>query len=523
MPLQSELFTEATSLRDRIHGLEIALKASEARQARLSEELEWTKEAYLSLRRARFGPRKERWSSEEQGLLVFNEAEREASKESERQELQQDQKTIEVKGFTRARGKRKPLAAHLPRRIEVIELPESERKAADGTPLKVIGKEVSEKLYYEPAKLEVIEYHRLRYGLDSGEPVKTAAPVPSVIPKGIATASLLAGIITNKYADGLPLYRQEQMFERAGVELSRGSMGRWIVRSATAATAVWNVLEERLLASDYVSCDETHTQVLKEKGRSAESKSWMWVRTTPNEEKKIVLFDYDPHRSAEVAKRLLRECRGYIQVDGYDSYNIIEKEPWITRIGCNMHGRRKFEDAFKCGAKTGRGLSSQGLQFYQQLYDIERQIREKGMTWAERFEYRRKLAVPVWHEMKRWAEQNAANVPPSSKLGNAFGYFIREYEYLKGYLYDGKLEMDNGFAERAIRKFGIGRNNWMFSDTEGGAAASAILYSFVITAKINGVNPLAALTRMFELLPTARTIDDYEMLADLLLSPTTKH
>jgi transposase len=517
---QQSLFSEVALLHEQNASLKAQIEKSAEREARFAAEAEWLKEQLLSLQRQKFGRKSERWESEEQGLLLFNEAEL-CAKNAENAGKDEEDEVIEVKGFKRRRGKRKPLPDHLPRRIKTIELPESERFAPDGTPLKVIGKEVSEKLMYEPARMEVIQYHRLRYGIDAGEPVKTAPPEPSIIPKGIATPSLLSGIITHKFADGLPLYRQEEMFGRSGVELSRGSMGRWIVKAAESCMPIWNILEERLMGRDYVSCDETHTQVLKEKGRAASSQSWMWVRATPFGKEKIVLFDYDPHRSGAVAKRLLSEMKGYLQVDGYDSYNGIEKQQGIVRIGCNMHGRRGFEKAFKEGSKSGKGLSEQGLRYYQRLYDLEEKCKVEAMTPSERNEHRKEKATPIWDEMKTWAEAGVEKVPPKSRIGMAFTYFLNEYEYLRGYLQDGRLEMDNGFVERAIRKFGIGRNNWMFSDTVEGAQASALFYSLVVTAKINEVNPYAALREIFERVPASRTIEDYERLADLLLSPTS--
>ena len=228
------LFSESAILQIENSSLRTLIAKSTEREAQLLSEIEWLKEAFLSLQRSKFGPKKERWESEEQSLLVFNEAELEAKKPEEDDETE----AVEVKGFTRKRGKRRPLPENLPRKIVTVELPENERVAEDGTPLKVVGREVSEKLVYEPAKLEVLQYHRLRYGLDSGEPVKTAPPVPSVIPKGIATPSLLSGIITNKYADGLPLYRQEEMFGRVGVDLSRGSMARWIVKCSESCLEI---------------------------------------------------------------------------------------------------------------------------------------------------------------------------------------------------------------------------------------------------------------------------------------------
>jgi transposase len=160
-----------------------------------------------------------------------------------------------------------------------------------------------------------------KYGVNNGDYEKTAPPVPSIIPKGIATPELVAAITTQKYSYGLPLYRQEEMFAQMGVDLPRQTMARWVVQSSEACIPVYNILCDRLLEDFYVSCDETPTQVLKEKGRAAESKSWMWVRCTPFGKNKIILFDYDPSRSGEVAKKLFTDFKGFLQVDGYAGYS----------------------------------------------------------------------------------------------------------------------------------------------------------------------------------------------------------
>lgn len=270
------------------------------------------------------------------------------------------------------------------------------------------------------------------------------------------------------------------------------------------------------MASPYVGCDETRVQVLKEDGRPAESQSWMWIRTTPSDSTKIALFDYDPSRSGNVAKRLFAGYKGYLQVDGYGGYNALEKKEGIIRLGCNMHGRRKFHDA-SLGSEKGQPLAKVGLDYYHKLNEIEE--RAKELSWQERFLLREKEATSIWSEMKTWAEKNYAVVPPKSKIGTAFHYFIGEYEYLTAYLKDGMLLFDNGFTERTVKYFAIGRKNWLFSDTVGGAKASSLFYSFVVTAKLNGLNPYDALDRIFTEVPLAKTIDDYERIATYLLSP----
>jgi transposase len=241
----------------------------------------------------------------------------------------------------------------------------------------------------------------------------------------------------------------------------------------------------------------------------------MWVRSTPSDEKKIVLFDYDSSRGGDVVKQLLSEYEGFLQVDGYQAYNSFFKEnPHAIRLGCGMHSRRKFYDAAQ-GSNKGQSLAEQGLRYFQALYEIEERAKEKDPS--QRFLLRLYEARPIWVTMKAWADKNYRLVPPKSKIGSAFHYLIEEYEYLIGYLQDGRLEMDNGFVERSIKGFAVGRKNWLFSDTVEGAQASSLFYSFVVTAKINGVNPYQALHRIFDDVPTASTPEDYERLADILL------
>jgi len=496
---------ELNSLRSQSESKDIIIRNYEEEVSRLYELLR-------DLKRYKFGKKSERWESSEQ--MVFNEVEALVAKLASTSE-EESEDTVEVQAHSKTRGHRRALPAELEREEVIVELPESERFAKDGTPLKVIGYEVSEKLSYEPSKTKVIVYRRAKYGVDSGDYEKTAPPVPSLIPKGIATAELLASVVVSKYGYGLPLYRQEYKFDQMGVDLTRQTMARWVVKCAEACMPVWNILCDRLLDSFYVSCDETYTQVLKEPGRKAESKSWMWVRCVPTGTNKIILFDYNPHRSAEVVQKLLSGFKGFLQVDGYASYNILEKDIELIRIGCNMHGRRYFEKALTVGAKPGQTLAEVALGFYKRLYDHEEEIR--ALSPDEKYRLRQEIQAPIWEEFKTWSEDNHSKVPPKSKIGEAFKYFHSEYAYLTGYLQDGRLEMDNGFAERAIRSFAIGRNNWMFADSEAGAHASAMFYSLLCTAKVNNVNIYEAIKHLFNEIPKSKTIEDYERLADIIM------
>jgi transposase len=479
----------------------------------LKKENEWLREVNLSMRRKKFGKKSEIWHCPEQGKL-FNEAEILATKPLDRSSEDPESNEKQTITYTRKkpkRGKRGPLPKNLERKIVRVELPLEQQIDAEGNALKIIGWAMSEKLEYQPAKLTVIEYHRAKYGVDTGDYTKTAPPVPSIIPKGIVTPSLLSGIVVGKYADGLPLYRMEQIFARCNVHVDRASMARWIIAGSKACNGIWNILDDHWRASDYGSCDETTLQVLKEPGRKAETKSWMIIRTTPYGDGKVALFNYSTSRSSKSINALIDGFKGYLQVDGLSVYDQYDKHPDIVRIGCAMHSRRKFYDAIAADAKAGKTFGEQGVIFFKRLYKIEEEIRDVSL--AERFMTRVTEAAPIWNEITAWVNENQGKVPVKSKIGEAFGYYIKEREFLMNYLLDGRLEIDNGFTERGIRKFAIGRNNWMFSDTPRGADASAQLYSFVITAKMNNINPETALTKIFERVPYARNYEDYKTLA----------
>lgn len=514
MSTSANLFSDGLTKDQRIAALEGLLGQEREKLKNYESQISWLNEQLKSLERSKFGKKSERWETQEQVVMVFNEAEVEAQKPEPPDE---EELATPVAAHTRkARGHRKALPENLPREIVKVELPESEQVTESGEKLKVIGWEISEKLKYEPAKVTVLRYERAKYGVESGDYIKTAPPVPSVIPKGIATPELLAAIVTGKYADGLPLYRIEEILQRQGIELSRTTMARWMVQISNALIPIRNVLSEKLFSAYAIACDETAMQVLKEPGRDAGTKSWMIVRTTPTEAKRVVLFDYSTSRSGKTFKDLMAGYEGRLLCDGLESYSAVESEK-VIRFGCHMHARRKFEQAAKDGAKSGQGLAARVMNLYKKLYDHEEEI--VSASFEEKVRLRDKVQKPMLEEIKSLAEAQRAKVPSKSKLGQAFTYYLNEYKYLMRYLDDGKMAPDNGFIERTIRKFAIGRNAWLFADTPEGAEASALLYSLAITAKLNAVNPYTALTQMLAELPTAKTLEDYERLAEFILTP----
>lgn len=502
-----KLYNEYLDLKNQCDGLKADLLLKENRLKKYERYNEQLEEALKLLRHRTFAPKSEKILPEQ---FVFNDIEVEASLEKDESDEAEQLDLIEVPSHKRKKPKRKKLSKDLPREIVTIELPLEQRKCPhDGTELKVIGKETSERIDTIPMVMKVIETHRLTYACPCCEVhVKTASVAPMMIPKGIATAGTLAFIATSKFCDGLSLYHIEKMYERNGVEISRGSMAHWMIRSMAMAQPILNLMQDDLLQGNYTQMDETPVQVLKEPGKKAQTKSYMWLRASPNKNKRIILFDYDPTRSGSVAQRLMEEFKGRLQCDGYDGYNKLESSQHIIRHGCMAHARRKFKEATL--TKNSAGIAKHALKLIGRLYKIEEII--EAYSNEEKLKVRSEKAKPILDELKLWVEKHLHKVPPKSTTGKALMYFQNEYIYLARYLEDGQVYIDNNFIENKVRPFAIGRNRWLFSDSVEGAKASAALYSLVETAKANNLEPYRYLRYIFEKLPLAQKLSDYEEL-----------
>lgn len=464
--------------------------------ARLKNEIQGLNDLVALLRRKQFGKSSEKVPAEQLGM--FDEVEVEAlNPEPEEPE------SIVVPSHERKRGKRLKLPEHLPR-VEVVIDIDNKICPEDGEELKCIGEEVSEKLEIIPAKVRVIRTIRKKYACPSCELMKEAPAPLEMIPKSNASASILAYIATAKYVDALPLYRQETIFNRVGIDIPRQTMARWMIQVGEKITPLITLLREELLKSSYLHMDETIVQVLKEDGKKAETNSYMWVqaRSGPNP---ITLFHYAKNRSADHAKTLLGDYRGSLQVDGYDGYAPVIQRNEITRLGCWAHARRKFFDAFK--SSSGQGVGKQGLAFIKKLYEIEETI--QGSAYDHRFYIRLTRSRPIIKEFEEWLEEQSKKLNPESLAGKAVKYSRNEWQYLVNCFCSGEFKIDNNYIESHIRPFTIGRKNWMFSVKPEGAVASANIYSLVETAKANGIEPFDYLKMVFEKLPNAKTEKDF--------------
>jgi transposase len=456
----------------------------------------------------RFGPSSEQLSPDQ--IRLFNEAEH-AAAETEPVEASA---SVTIAGHTRSTRGRQPLPEALPRLRVEHELPEAERTCSCGCQLTRIGEEISEQLDIVPAQIRVLQHVRGKYACKGCEQtIRSASLPPQPIPKSLASPGLLAHVTVAKYQDALPLYRQERILQRLGVELPRATLANWMIRAGELIQPLINLMRERLLAYDILQMDETTVQVLKEPGKSAQSKSYLWVQRGGPPEHPLILYDYDPSRGQAVPKRLLEGYQGFLQTDGYEGYNAVVANGAITHLGCWAHVRRKFDEALKTLGKKHPdkgGRATKGLVYIQKLYRIERRV--KDAEPQERRRCRNEHARPLLAEIRAWLDAALPEVAPTSATGKALNYLHNEWPKLVRYLEDGRLAIDNNRIENAIRPFVVGRKNWLFSDTVNGVKASASLYSLIESAKANSLEPYAYLRYVFTELPRAETVEAIEAL-----------
>ncbi|MFN4056491.1 MAG: IS66 family transposase [Alishewanella aestuarii] len=465
----------------------------------LSDKLQQLLERYNLAQYQKFSPSSETYEGEGE---ILNEAEQLIEDEPSATEAETAEKTT--------KPRRPRIAPELPR-VDVIHDIDNKTCACCGHALHQMGEEVSEQIEFVPAQIRVLRNVRLKYSCRQCETtgtkvdIKIADVPPTVIPKSMATPSLLAQIISSKMHYGLPLYRQEQLFNQAGIELSRQTMSRWLITCAEKLKPLLALMKTELLKQPVLWADETTVNVLDVE----KSTCYMWVYGCGLEKStgpKLVLFDYQDSRSSIHPTDFLAGFTGYLQVDGYAAY---EKTLAIL-VGCMAHARRKFVEAQKAQGKGKTGKADVALNHIQKLYALESKL--KTAPPDKKYDARQTLAKPLLEQFKSWLDKSSESVVKESLLGNAITYSLNQWPKLIRYLDDGRLNIDNNRAERAVKPFVIGRKAWLFANTRTGAQASAALYSLVETAKINGLEPYDYLCRLLTELPKANTQEQLQQL-----------
>jgi transposase len=509
-----DLQKEKLELESQNSGLEEAKNDLLISKEVLECELESYKHNYQLLRQALFGKKSETIEiNSAQMSLVFDEAEilseidGESSNEDDYIENGSSESLpLSGAGGTEAKKGRKAISKDLAREEIIHELKALDLECDCGSPLTHIGEDTSEELHYVPAKVIVRKHIRYKYACKDCQEVVRRAPAPDrPLDKAMVTSSLLADMLTKKFQDHLPLYRQSQIWERYGIKLSRMTLSKWFLSCASKLSPLKEVMKEDLKSLDYVCSDETTLNVLKEE----QATNYMWLHMSGERKNRAIIYEYQASRSGKPTSEFLSSFNGYHQCDGYSGYNALHNRDSVIGVGCMAHSRRKFMSIVKIAKKSG--IAQKVVNIMSGLYKIEKQI--APLSCDKIREERQKRSKPILEKLKEILLAYRDKAPPSSSLGKAINYTLNQWEKLIVYLDNGKLRIDNNDCERAIKPFVIGRKNWMFSQSIEGAQGSAIIYSIIETCKANKINAYDYLRYILDNIKSAK--DTHELRAML--------
>lgn len=451
-----------------------------------------------------FGRKTEKWSQieKDQGIL-FNEIESALQEDSP--EPEEESLFTPVKSHTRKKTGRKPFPDYFPRITILHDIPESEKTCSCGHGLTRIGEESSEKLDIIPAKIQVEVHVRPKYACKKCEgtsdetlPVVKIAPVYNQIAeKSMFSSGFLAYTLTQKFADALPFYRQAGILQRSGVEISRSTLSNTAIQAYEKLSPMIEDVRKELFKSKYLQIDETVLQVLNEEGKLNTSKSYMWVIRGFIREKPVILYHYEPSRSAKFLEEWIGDFEGIIQTDGFESYDsLLKTKSRILHAGCWNHARRKFFEILKVDSKNAQAQWI--VKEIGKLYTIESKAKEASLNSKDHLRLRQSESKPIVDEIRSWMNKRMFEVAPKSSMGKALSYLAGQWEKLLIFLDHPELQLDTNLVENDIRPFVIGRKNWLFSGCPQGATASAGFYSLVQNAKVSGMDPYAFLRDLFK-------------------------
>ena len=496
------------------------IQSLQEENAELRRKLEHMNEVFLNAQRARFGQssEKSKYVLGQDQLTLFNEAEAEQDPKA----AEPTEETFTVAAHTRK--KKKTLdekLADLPVEEILLELPEDQRICSKcGGTLRMIGKKfVRREMIMIPQSVRILEYYTCTYACDRCEKetgnatiFSTQAP-PPLMKHSLASPSTVADVMTKKYVDGLPLARQEKIWARQGVELSRATLANWVIQTEKKwLKPLWNHMKQQIRDESVIHADETVVQVLKEPDKPATSESRMWIYASGEYSRKPVrIFEYQPDRKGDRAKAFLRGFSGCLVTDGYAGYNYVEN---VIHCGCWSHMQRKWREAMPDGATVETSKAAVGYQYCNKLFARERICKKNNPTPKGRREYRQNVILPILEEYFCWLE--TVHPEKGSKLYDAVTYARNQKDALMAFADHGDVPISNNLAENAIRPFTVGRKNWLFCDSVKGAEASAVVYTLVETAKANGLDPYEYLLLVLTMLPYLGKNPSHEELEKLM-------
>lgn len=498
--------------------LEETILKQKAEIDELKRKLEHMNEVFANAQRARFGQSSEQknYVLGKDQLSLFDEAE--SSQDHKAEEPKPETIFVEAHERKKKRSQAEMLN-NLPEEEVLLEIPEEQRLCSKcGGKMKPIGKKfLRHEMQIIPKQIKLLAYYAVTYACDRCEKdtgfahiVSVKPPVP-LMKHSLASPSTVAYIMTQKYVDGLPLARQEKIWAREGVSLSRATMANWVIQcSEVWLKPLYRHMKQELLTHSVIHADETVVQVLKEDGKPATSESRMWLYASAALLRhQVRLFEYQPDRSGKRPESFLRGFTGCLVTDGYAGYNQVQN---VTHCGCWAHARRKWREAMPDGATVKTSKAAIGFQYCNKLFAEER----KCVLYKPEYrkEYRQNRELPLLEEYFAWL--NTVHPEKGSKLEEAVRYSINQKQQLCAFLDNGEVPISNNLAENAIRPFTLGRKNWLFCDTPKGAEASATVYSLVESAKANGIEPFAYLQHVLVQLPYFGKSPSHEELETLM-------
>ena len=384
-----------------------------------------------------------------------------------------------------------------------MKLPESLRReeiriepAGDLSGCKMMGEEVTEVLEYAPGELYVKKYKRIKYVKADNTGILIGELPQRPLEKAMAGEGLLSQILIDKYVDHLPLHRQMQRFERAGVKIPYATLSGWVSETCNLITPLYEALKKEVLKSNYLHVDETPIRVLDRDKSGASHKGFYWVYQ--NSIDKIVVFDYQEGRGRQGPVKMLENFEGYLQTDGYQVYDHFDARKEIRQIHCMAHARRKFSEA----VNNDQTIAEYVLGEIQKLYAIERKCREEGLLPDEIKTRRQQGSLPILESLGKWMKEQYINTLPKSDIGEALAYSIKRWDTLSRYTENGMLNIDNNPVENSIRPVALGRKNYLFAGSHEAAKRSGMLYSLFGTCKLHSIEPYGWLKNVLQKIPS---------------------
>ena len=509
---------EVAALESTIQTQQRQIQAQRAQIEELKRKLEHMNEVFANAQRARFGQSSEQknYVLGKDQLSLFNEAEKEQDHKAE----EPNPDTVLVAAHERKKKRSQAeMLNHLPEEEVLLEIPDEQLVCGKcGGKMKPIGKKfLRHEMQIIPKQVKLLAYYAVTYACDNCEKATGFAHIASVKPPvplmkhSLASPSTVAYIMTQKYVDGLPFARQEKIWARDGIWLSRATMANWVIQcSQTWLKPLYKHMKQELLTHSVIHADETVVQVLKEDNKPATSESRMWLYASGERSKTPVrIFEYQPDRSGKRPESFLRGFTGCLVTDGYSGYNQVQK---VTHCGCWAHMKRKWREAMPDGATVKTSKAAVGFQYCNKLFALEKKCAD--LNDKLRKEYRQNFILPVLEEYFCWV--NTLDPEKGGKLAEAATYARNQKTALCAFVQHGNVPISNNLAENAIRPFAVGRKNWLFCDAVKGAEASAIVYSLVESAKANGIEPFAYLQHVLVQLPYFGKSHSHEELESLM-------